>query len=149
LRVLLQNFAVVFLIGFMSMAAALGFGSLSGEILSSIPGLVALRFFAAGMMVTGMVMWITLLRDEAGKTGLTPLFALLLTIGTLMLVANLIDPSNAFSAALSWGGLGLTGGALVLGLLAMLMAPVSSPVATLEPAKGNEQPSPHGGSESH
>ncbi len=145
MRGFFKNFALVFFVGFFAMATALGFGSIGGQILSSNPGLVALRFFGGGLMLAGFAMWIALLRDEAGQPALNPLFALLILASILVLLVNVFDPYAALSAALGWGGIGLAGAALLTGVLAMLIAPAyPQPPTARWPEGGEQDAAPHG-----
>jgi hypothetical protein len=149
LKPFLQNFSIVFFVGFIAMAAALGYGSMGGETLSSNSGLTALRTLGAGLMIAGMVMWIALLRDEAGKPGLNPLFALLLLGGSLLLIINLMDSSSALSPKLAQGGIALDICALVLGLASMLVTPAFPQPPTTRWPEGGEQDSTHHGADTH
>ncbi|HEC21601.1 MAG TPA: hypothetical protein ENI95_01650 [Chloroflexi bacterium] len=145
-----KRFALVFLVGFLSFAVALALGSISGDILSGAPFLVALRAFGVGYMAAGMVLWIALLRDEAGKPELNPLFGLLLAVGCLVLFVNLLLPGSSVRLFLAWGGLGLTLGALVIGFLAMLIAPAYPQPPTVRwPEGGDAYPLAHGHGPSH
>ena len=143
------TFPLVFFVGFFALATALGMGSVSGQILSSDPFLSALRSFGGGLMIGGFAMWIALLRDEAGQPGLSPLFALLLVAGMLLLAFNVIYPYNALTVALGWGGQAASAVALVLGLLAMMISPAYPTKPTSHWPEGGEQETSHSGTAQH
>jgi hypothetical protein len=149
LRRFFGNYPLVFFVGFFAFATALGIGSVSGQMLSSDPFLAALRSFGGGWMIAGFAMWIALLRDEAGQPWLSPLFALLLIAGMLILLFNVIDPYTALTIALGWGGLGANAAALLLGLVAMLISPAYPTKPTSRWPEGGEQEQPHTGASQH
>lgn len=149
MRRFFRNFPLVFFVGFFALATALGIGSVSGHLLSSDPFLSALRSFGGGLMIAGFAMWIALLRDEAGQPGLSPLFALLLVAGMLVLLVNAIYPYTALGAALGWGGLGANGVALLLGLLSMAISPAYPTMPTSHWPEGGEQEPSHSGTGQH
>lgn len=135
-----RNFAVAILTGFVVLALAFGLGSMTGEILSSEPALVALRFLGGGLILAGMTMWIMYVRSEAGSESINPLLAFTMIGGPLMLVLNILNPSNNLNAILSWGGLGINLVGLAIGLLSMLIAPTNlqSQATTLPESHGTE-----------
>lgn len=139
----------MFFVGFFVLVAALGFGSIGGQLLSTNPSLAALRTLGSGMMLAGLAMWIALLRDEAGQPGLSTMFALLVIAGLLVLLVNVIIPYSTFSAALGWGGVGATGAALVLGVLAMLISPAYPTRPTSHWPEGGDQDPTHPTTEQH
>ena len=142
---IMKNFALVFFVGFAAMAVALGYGSIAGEILIQNAAIVALRAFGAGAMITGMAMWIVLLRDEAGKPGLNPLLAFLLLVSMLLLLTNLFIPGNSYAFLLTWIGIGLAATALLLGLLSMLISPAyPQPPTARWPEESKQGTSHHG-----
>jgi hypothetical protein len=138
-----QNYHLMFFVGFFVVSVALGIGSVVGQILSPEPLLSALRSLGAGMMIAGLAMWIALLRDEAGQSGLSPLFALFVIAGLAVLVFNVINPNTALRSTLEWGGIGAAVVALVLGVLAMLIAPAYPSAPTSRWPEGGEPEQTH------
>jgi hypothetical protein len=76
LRIISRLFAVVFFLGFIAMALALGYGALADELWLDQPLLSALRYLGMGLMAAGLAMWVIDRRYEAKKEGrTTPLAA--------------------------------------------------------------------------
>jgi hypothetical protein len=143
------NFALVFLVGFFVAAAAVGIGSVNGQIFSSDPLLKALRSLGEGLMIAAFAMWIALLRDQDGKAGLGPFFMLLIVAGMIVLLIGVIDPYTALASALGWGGLGAETAALVLGVVSMWISPAYPTPPTSHWPEGGEQDPSHSGSGTH
>ena len=143
------NFALAFLVGFFVAAAAIGIGSISGQIFSSDPFLTALRSLGGGLMIAAFAMWIALLRDQASKPGLGPLFLLLVVAGALVLLIDVIDPFTTLSAALGWGGLGAVTAALAVGVVSMWISPAYPTNPTAHWPEGGEQDPSHSSSGTH
>lgn len=118
-----KQFALVFFTGLIALAAALGYGAMIGDLLNSHPFLVALRFFGLSYMAGGLVLWIALRRDEAGKPGLNPFLGLLSGVGGILALVGMVFPFSDVSYLLGLGGLGLAASALLIGFLAMVFAP--------------------------
>lgn len=140
-----KQFALVFFVGLIALAMALAYSSMTtGSLLASNPLLAALRAFGVGFMANGLVLWIALRRDEAGKPELNPLLGLLILIGSILLAVGVLFPASFLSTPFSLSGLGLSLAALVFGFLAMLIAPAyPRPVTTRWPEGGEEHPNPH------
>ncbi len=144
MRVFAKQFSIIFFVGFAALLVALGYGSLSGNIFSENTLLVALRYFGLGFMAAGMVLWISLRRDEAGKPGLNPLFTLLLIGGCLFLLLGVLFPESSVSRMSSLLGLGFMLSALLIGVLVMLLLPAyPHPVAVKWPEASDLAPDPH------
>src|SRR5574341_2664560 len=101
-----RQFASVFFIGFLALALALAFGSISGHFLDLHPSLVALRYFGLGWMAAGMALWIALRRHEAGKPGVNLLLLFLVGASMTVSVVGLLLPFAAFGPILTWGLIG-------------------------------------------
>jgi hypothetical protein len=138
----------MFFVGFFIVSVALAIGSINGQILSTEPSMSALRSLGTGMMIAGLAMWIALLRDEAGQSGLNPLFALFVISGLAILLFNAISPNTSLRTSLEWGGMGSTAVALVLGLLANLISPAYPSAPTARWPEGGE-PEQTGSEASH
>jgi hypothetical protein len=142
-RTVSKQFASVFFAGFIALAVALGFGGMSGNLLSDHPFLVALRYLGLGLMAAGMTLWILTRRDEAGKPALNALFGMLLIVGAAFLVIGLIYPDTA-GEIISPAGLGFMVGALAIGVLSMILAPAyPKPLTVIWPEGGEKHPDPH------
>lgn len=145
MRGVAKQFAVVFFAGFIALTAALAYSSMTaGSLLDDQPFFVALRAFGLGWMATGMVLWIVLRRDEGGKPEINPLLGMMIGVGCASLLAALFFPFTPVAVYLVWGGLGLTGAALAMGVLAMLFNPAYPRPITVRWPEGVEgQANPH------
>jgi predicted flap endonuclease-1-like 5' DNA nuclease len=74
-------------------------------------------------MAGGLVLWIALRRNEAGKPGLNPFLGLLSGVGGILALVGVVFPFSDISYLLGLGGLGLAASALLIGFLAMAFAP--------------------------
>jgi hypothetical protein len=118
-----KQFALIFFLGFIALAAALGYGSATGHLLSGHPFVAALRFFGLGFMAAGLVLWIALRRDQAGRPGLNTFLGLMIGVGSLLLLVGLLFPLSDLSVLLGPSGLAFNLAALLVGFLAVLFAP--------------------------
>jgi hypothetical protein len=149
LKQLSRQYAVVFFVGFLALIFALAFGSLAGEIFSSNPTLVSVRFLSAGLMFSGLTLWICHLRDEAGKPGLNMFLTLIVATGVLLSAVRLGFQDNLSLEFLNWGGLALAGTALIIGFLSMVVSPaMPKPLTTHwpeggEPTESESKPASH------
>lgn len=118
-------FAVVFLIGFVAMALALGYGALAGQLWIDQPFISALRYFGMGLMASGLAMWVIDRRYEANKEGLNPLLWLLVAGAVLVLVLILIfaNPLGESLDQIGPIGLGFALAALVIAVVAQIVNP--------------------------
>lgn len=132
----MQQFGLVFLLGFTALFGALAYSMIStGTLLDTHPLLYALRATGTGLMAIGLSLWTALRRDEAGSTGLTPLFGFLTMAGTVLLLLGLLFPSSGLSQPASMAGMGFGIASLVIAFLAQLIAPAyPSPPAKEWPA---------------
>ncbi len=145
-----KQFALVFFAGLIALAVALGYGSMSGSLLSPNPFLLALRFLGAGLMANGLTLWIILLREDAGKPGLDPFLGLMLLAGILVLVLRLLYPSSDWTQFFDWGGLGLAVGALIIAVIAMIVSPAyPKPMTGRWPEGGEPTESQHSPTQPH
>lgn len=144
MRGVAKQFAAVFFVGFIALAAALAYGSMTtGALLGDQPFLAALRSFGLGWMAAGMVLWVALRRDEAGRAELNPPLGLMVGLGCAVLLATLFIPFSPIAAYLIWGGLGLTLGALLIGVLAMIFNPAyPTPITVRWPGEVEAQTNP-------
>ena len=120
-----NRFATVFGLGFVILAYAIGSGAAIGQALSLKAGLLSLRHLGAGLMLSGMTLWVAKARIEGNRPGLNPMFSLLLSFSALLLVVGVIlaaATGDAFTLGLQ-AGLALAAAALVVGLLAQLISP--------------------------
>lgn len=145
MRGVAKQFAVVFFVGFIALALALAYSSMTtGALLDSQLFLVALRSFGLGWMAAGMSLWVALRRDEGGKPEINLPMYLMIGVGCAALLVTLFLPFSSVASYLIWGGLGLTLGALVIGVLAMIFNPAyPKPITVRWPEGGEAQTNPH------
>lgn len=141
---LAKQFAVVFFLGFIILAMALGLGSMTGQVLSANANLVGLRYLGGGLMASGLALWIAKRRAEGGKPGLNPLIGMLVILGSAVLVLGAIFPTSTIDL-LGPAGLGASASALVVGFLAMLISPApgAKPLTARWPEGGEEAQDAH------
>lgn len=142
MRALASQFAVVFFLGFIGLAVALGYGAMTGSLWTDQPFLSALRYAGLGFMLAGMALWIAARRDEAGKTGLTFLFGVFTVAALALSVIGLLF-YESFGSMLILGGLGLAAGALVIGFGAQLIDPAYPRGLTARWPEGGEPEAVH------
>jgi len=135
-----QRYALFVFFGFLALAVALGYGSMADGLMSPNPLLVALRLFGVGLMASGLALWIALLRDEAGKPGLNPLLGMMALGGVVLLLIRLLVPGSGWSELLSWGGLGMAIGSLIIGAVSMIVSPAYPRPLTARWPEGGETP---------
>ncbi len=135
-----KQFALVFLVGFIGLALALGYSLMgTGALLGENPFLIVLRNAGLSFMAAGMALWVFTRREAAGKKGLAPLFTLLTLGGCLLsLLSVIFPPSGSLSTTPSVGGLGLNLAAMVLGILAMIIDPAYPKPLTVSWPEGGE-----------
>lgn len=140
---LAKLFAVVFFIGFIVFVAALGLGSMAGNALIDHPSLLGLRYLGITFMAGGLALWIAKRRGEGGKVGLTTLIGMLVILGLFFGVIGAIW-AESLSAIAGLAGVGFAAAALVIGFLAMLIAPAGPRPLTARWPEGGEAPQlPH------
>jgi len=138
-----KQFALVFLFGFAIMVFALGYGGITNDIFSELPLLVALRALGAGLMASGMTLWVAARRDEAGKPELNPLLYFLAVSGTLVLIVAAAANMQPFMPLLTQVGIGLTLGGMLLALIIMAFMPAfPKPFTSTWPEGGEPESSP-------
>jgi hypothetical protein len=111
-------------VGFVIYAYAVGAGAATGEALSQEAGLLSLRYLGGGLMLSGMALWMAKSLIEGDRTGLNPMFGLLLAFSTILLVIGVIAgvaSGQAFTLGLK-AGLYSSAAALVIGLLATVVS---------------------------
>lgn len=140
-----EQFAVIFFVGFIALGAALAYSSMTtGTLLDSQPFLAALRAFGLGWMAAGMALWVLLRRDEGGKPQINPPLGLMIGLGCAALTVALFLSFSQVAAYLLGGGVGLTLGALVIGVLAMIFNPAyPKPITVRWPEGGEAQSDSH------
>ncbi|MBN1313056.1 MAG: hypothetical protein JXB30_16710 [Anaerolineae bacterium] len=139
MRGVAQQFAVVFFVGLIALAAALAYGSMTdGVFLSEQSFLVALRTFGLGWMAAGMVLWIILRREEGGRPEISLPLGLMVVLGCVLLVLAVFLPFVAAANYLMWVGLVLNLAALAVGVLAMLFTPAYPKPVTIRWPEGGE-----------
>ncbi len=144
MRQLAKQFAAVFFLGFIALAFALGYGAISGTILSDQPFPAALRALGVGLMAAGMTLWVAIRRDEAGKPELNPLLYFTAASGALLLIAALLFYNQSFMPLLAQAGVIVTLVGLAIALLVMIIAPAfPRPVTVTWPEGGEPQPAMH------
>ncbi len=138
-----KQFASIFFIGFIALAAAISLGGMAGNTFADNPYLMALRYLGAGFMACGMVLWIVARRTEAGRPGLNALLGMLV-VGSLLalLLGQIFAPGLAYLAGPI--GLGFALSALAVGVLSMIIAPAyPRPLTASWPEGGLAHPDPH------
>lgn len=141
-----KQFALVFFVGFVGLALALGYSLIgTGALLSTNPFLITLRNAGLSFMAAGMALWVFTRREETGKKVLAPLFTLLTLGGCLLSVLSLIfPPAGGLGTVPSTGGLGLNTAAMVIGILAMIIDPAyPKPLTISWPEGGEPGPTEH------
>jgi hypothetical protein len=139
MRTARRTFSLVFITGATATLLAVGLSLITtGTFFSTHRFLVALRGLGIGYMAAGCGLWITACRECAGKPDLNPLLDLSLLIGSALLLGSLFVFRSNLSHAIGLTGLLINGGALVVGALAMLIAPAYPfPLATSWPEGGD------------
>ncbi len=132
-----RQYGLTFIVGFIALAASLAYGMVAtGALFAEQPFLVALRWFGLGVMAIGMTLWIVNRREEAGKSGLTPLFGFLTFGSAILLLLGLLFPNSGLSQPASLAGLGFALSALVIGLIATIFFPAfPQPIQTAWPGR--------------
>ena len=138
LKTLSKLFAVVVFIGLIALTIAVGFGAIAGDPWSSEPLLRSLRFLGFGFMAAGMALWIVRVRNKAGETSLNGLMGLLTGFGLFGVILGVLAPTSAATDVFHWGGLGLSLAALIVGFLAMVLAPAYETPLTISWPEGGE-----------
>ncbi len=140
-----RHFALVFFTGAIALVSAVAYSSIvTGVLFFPHPFLIALGAFGLGTMAAGFTLWISLCRQLGGEPSLNTLFDFLIASGLILLLVNLFAAGRPYSPILMWAGLGLTGSALIIGLLAMVIAPVyPCAIATRWPEGGEKHPNPY------
>ena len=139
-----KRFGLVFFLGFLLFIAALGYGRLNGSMFSPNPLLVAMRFMGIDLMASGLALWITSLRAEAGKPGLNTLIGLMVVGGLILSFVHILLPSTSWTQFFGWSGAALTVMALMIGVLAMIVSPAyAKPLTTRWPEGGENMDSQH------
>jgi hypothetical protein len=135
-----KQFALVFFVGFVGLALALGYSLMgTGALLSTDPFLITLRNAGLSFMAAGMALWVFTRREETGKKVLAPLFTLLTVGGCLLSILSLIfPPSGSLGTTPSVGGLVLNIAAMVIGVLAMIIDPAYPEPLTISWPEGGE-----------
>jgi vacuolar-type H+-ATPase subunit I/STV1 len=125
LRIISRLFAVVFFVGFIAMALALGYGALAENLWLDHPFAAALRYFGLGLMAAGLAMWVIDRRYEANKEGLNPLLWLLLAGAILALVPALVFANSLGGTVHQIGliGLGFAVASLLIAVIAQIVSP--------------------------
>jgi hypothetical protein len=120
-----KRFAIVFSLGFVIYAYAVGVQAASGVELKSIPVVRSLRYLGGGLMLVGMTLWIAKSRIEGDRPGLNPMFGLLLTFSAILLLLGAIvtAASGTILLVALQAGLASAAAALVVGVLAMFISP--------------------------
>lgn len=120
-----KRYAVVFAVGFVTYAFAVGVQAASGVELHSIPVVRSLRYLGGGLMLIGMTLWIAKSRIEGKRPGLNPMFGLLLAFSAILLVLGAIVTAASREIVLValQAGLASAAAALVVGMLAMFISP--------------------------
>jgi hypothetical protein len=139
-----RYFPLIFIMGATATLLAVGLSLVTaGTFFSSHRLLVVLRGFGLGYMAAGCGIWITACRECAGKPGLNPLLDLSLLIGSALLLGNLFTFRSNLAHTLTLTGLLLNGGALIVGLLAMLIAPAYPCPLAMSWPEGGDCRDPH------
>lgn len=141
-----KQFALVFFVGFVGLALALGYSLMgTGALISTNPFLIILRNAGLSFMAAGMALWVFTRREAAGKKVLAPLFTLLTLGGCLLSVLSVIfPPAGGLGTTPSVGGLGLNIAAMVIGVLAMIIDPAyPEPLTISWPEGGEPEPAKH------
>jgi hypothetical protein len=134
-----RTFPLIFITGATASMVAVGLSLVTtGTFFSAHRFLAALRGFGIGYMAAGCGIWITACRTCAGKPDLNPLLDIALLTGSTLLLGNLLVHRSNIAPALGLSGLLINGGALIVGALAMLIAPAyPCPLATDWPEGGD------------
>jgi hypothetical protein len=139
-----RHYALVLIGGAAVLATAIGFSTITtGLLFAAHPFLAALRASGLGLMASGFTLWLSLCRQQGGKPTLNTLFDFLNASGIFLLVLGTLFFGRAFTPVLLWGGLGLSGSGLLIGLLAMVVDPCyPCKIAVRWPEGGEEHPNP-------
>ena len=131
-----QQYGLVFFLGLIGMAAALGYSMMgTGTLWDANSTLSALRWAGMGFMAAGLAMFTALRREEAGKTGLNTLFGFLIIGGIFLLLLGLVFSKSGLSRSAGQAGLAFTLAALVVAVLSQVFVPGhSEPLAKTWPA---------------
>ena len=131
-----QHYGLVFFLGLIALAAALGFSMMAtGTLWDSNPFLAALRLAGIGFMAAALAMFTALRRDEAGRKGLNTLFGFLIFGGAFLLILGLVFASSGLSQPAGQAGLAFTVAAVLIAGLSQVFVPGhTEPVAKKWPA---------------
>ncbi len=145
MRTIARQFPVVFIAGLTALASSLAISNLSeGVLLSAHPFIHALRSFGLGFMSAGLVLWIDLCREASGKRDVSTPLGILVAGGSALLAITLLAPFAAWSSMLSWAGVAINAGALLIGVAVMVLDPAyPCHLAVAWPDGGLEHPDPH------
>lgn len=117
-------FPLVFFTGFLAFITSIGVSvSTEGAIFSHQLFWFMLRNAGMGLMLGGGVMWLGSCRRFAGKPDLNPLFDLMLTVGSGLLVVSMLIYQQSTALVLMWAGVALNGAALLNGVLVQVIDP--------------------------
>lgn len=124
MKTLSRQYGIIFLLGFVSLAAALASSMITaGELWAAAPVLSALRLFGLGLAAGAMALWANTRREEAGQTTLSPLFGFLTIGGALLLLVGLVFANSGLSEPAGLAGLGFELAAFSIALVAMIFFP--------------------------
>lgn len=140
-----KKFSLVFFTGFAAFAYAVGCSCMTeGVLFCAHPMQAALRGFGVGYMAAGFGLWLGLCRECSKKTALVPFFNLSITTGSLLLIMSFFFTNTAIAPAITWAGLSLNIGALVVGLTVQVLDPAyPCPLAVRWPEGGERDYDPH------
>ncbi len=140
-----KRYPLVFFTGVTALALGVGLGVITGAgPLWSHPLAQMLRYVGLGYMAAGFGLWIAHCRELAEKPALSPFFNMTITPGLALLALALIVSGTPAAIPLMWAGMGLIGGALIVGMVSMVVDPAyPAPLGVTWPQGGEECRKPY------
>jgi len=140
LRTIANQYSVVSFLGLAALSLSLGYGAITGDLLSPNAFITALRVLGFSFMLGGLAMWLAVRRAEAGKPGLNPLLVSTVLIGLLASVVSLFLAYTDLGPAFWWGGFIVNVLAVVIALFIVIIDPAfEKPVTKVWPEGGEPQ----------